>query len=163
MDLEAAGRGSGGGLGTTDQRAVTEDEVDVADGDGVTVGEHRGVDAHTVDEGAVDAAVVADLGARRVVDQGGVVTRGQHVGDDDVVVGRAADLDRTGRRVRRPARPQDLEHAGREVAVALERGAAAGPITVTDSIAGAEMGCWTGTGRDGLWRGAGAARGADPG
>ena len=99
-----------------------EHQVDVADRDGVAVVQHRRLDARTVDERAVDAAVVADLGAAGRGHQGRVVARRQHVGDDDVVVGGAADLDRARRRLAEPARPQDLQHARREVALARARG-----------------------------------------
>ena len=80
------------------------------------------VHPRTVDEGPVDAAVVADLRAACAVrDQGRVVTRCENVRDDDVVVGVAADLDRPGGRIGGVVRLQDLEHARREVALARAR------------------------------------------
>ena len=63
VHLQAAGAGRG--FGAADQGAVGEDQVDVADGDHVALAEHRGADPDTVDEGAVDAVGVADLGAQR--------------------------------------------------------------------------------------------------
>ncbi len=74
------------------------------------------LDPDAVDERAVDASVVADLGAGGGGHQRGVVARGQHVGDDDVVVGGAADLDRAAAVPRRHAPAQDPEHARRQVA-----------------------------------------------
>ena len=69
-----------------------------------------------VDEGAVDAAVVMDLRAVGRRNQGGVVARSQHLGNDDVVVVGPADLDRARHRVHgRFARPQDLHHRGGDV------------------------------------------------
>ena len=123
VHLEAAGAGGGVGLGAAGQRAAREHQVDVADRDGVAVAQHRRVDARAVDERAVDAAVVADLGSAGRGHQGRVMTRRQHVGDDDVVVGGAADLDGArGARCGGSARPQDLQHARREVALARARG-----------------------------------------
>ena len=127
VHFQAAGRRGGGGLGAPDQCAVPEDQVNVADGDRVAVGEQLRLDAGAVDERAVDAAVVADLGAGARRDQGRVVTGGQHVGDDDVVVAGAADLHRTRRYLRRPAGTQDLEHAGGDVAVTAGAGRRGGP------------------------------------
>ena len=63
MHVQAAGAAGRGGLGATDQGAAVEHQVDVADGDGVAVVQDGAFDARTVDERAVDAAVVADLGA----------------------------------------------------------------------------------------------------
>ncbi len=101
--VEPAGSGGRRGLGAPHQRAAGEHQVDVADGDHVTVAQQRGVHPGAVDEGAVDAAVVDDLRPARGRDQGGVVPRGQHVGDDDVVVGGAADRQRPRRRRSRRA------------------------------------------------------------
>ena len=94
------------------------------------------LDARSVDERPVDAAVVADLGARGGRHQGRVVARREHVGDDDVVVGVAADLDRARRResAGRPGRRIFSMLVAR--LPSLERGAAIGPIAVTDSSAG---------------------------
>ena len=96
----------------------------------------------TVDEGPVDAAVVADLGARAPVHQRRVVARRQHVGDDDVVVGVAADLDRArrGASAGRPGRRIFSMLVAR--LPSLERGAAVGPIAVTDSRAGCDSAGW---------------------
>ena len=115
--VQTAGGGVGGGLGAAGQRAAVEHQVDVADRDGVAIAEQRGVDTGAVDECAVDAAVVADLGPGRGGHQRGVVSRGQHIGDDDVVVARSTDLRRPGGCLCGPARPQDPQHAGRDVAV----------------------------------------------
>ena len=60
-------------LVTASECAVTEYEVDVADRDDVAVVQHRRLDPGPVDEGAVDAAVVPDLGAVGRRDQSGVV------------------------------------------------------------------------------------------
>ena len=121
--VQTAGGGVGGGFGTAGQGAAVEHQVDVADRDGVAVVEQRGGDTGAVDECAVDAAVVADLGSGSGGHQRGVVSRGQHIGDDDVVVARSTDLRRPGRCLCGPARPQDPQHAGRDVAV---RGAGCG-------------------------------------
>ena len=121
VHVEAAGAGGRLGLGAPGQRAAGEHQVDIADRDGVAVVQQRRLDARAVDERAVDAAVVADLGAAGRGHQRGVVARGQHVGDDDVVVGGATDLDRARRHLGGPARPQDLQHARREVALARAR------------------------------------------
>ena len=61
--LQAAGAGRG--FGAADQVAAGEDQVDVADRDHVALVEHRRSDPDAVDEGAVDAVRVADLGAER--------------------------------------------------------------------------------------------------
>ena len=124
------------GLGAPDQRATAEHQVDVADGDGVAVVQDRGFDARAVDEGAVDAAVVADLGAAGGRDQRRVVARRQHIGDDDVVVGVAADLDRPGQARRRAGPAAGSSACSSRGCPRCERGAAAGPIAVTDSSAG---------------------------
>ncbi len=79
-------------LAAGDQGAVAEHQVGVADGDHVAVGQDRRPDPGPVDERPVDAAV-ADLGADRREHQRRVLTRGQHVGDDDVVLVGAADGD----------------------------------------------------------------------
>ena len=98
VDLQAAGAGRG--FGAADQVAVGEDEVDVADRDHVALVQHRRADADAVDEGAVDAVCVPDLGAERRVDQERVMTRSQHILDHDVVVVGATDRRRTRRLVR---------------------------------------------------------------
>ena len=118
VHLEAAGFGGRGRLGATGQRAAREHQVDVADRDGIAVAQHRRVDAGAVDERAVDAAVVPDLGSAGRGQQGRVMTRREDVGHDDVVIGCAADLDGArGARCDGLARPQDLQHARREVAL----------------------------------------------
>ena len=61
-------------FGATDQVAVGEHQVDVADGDHVAFAQHRRPDPDTVDEGAVDAVCVADLGAQRGLGQKRVMT-----------------------------------------------------------------------------------------
>ena len=115
VDLQAAGAGRG--FGAADQVAVGEDEVDVADRDHVALVQHRRADAHAVDEGAVDAVCVPDLGAERRVDQECVMTRRQHVLDHDVVVVGATDRRRTRRLVRSERAGQDrLDHLGGQVA-----------------------------------------------
>ncbi len=121
VHFESAGAGRRLGLGAPHQCAAAEHQVDVADRDGVAVVQHRRIDTCTVDECAVDAAVVADLRAARAGQQGRVVTGRQHVGDHDVVVGGAADLDRARRHVGGSPRPQDLQHARREIALARAR------------------------------------------
>jgi hypothetical protein len=102
-------------VGATGQGATGEQQVDIADCDYIAVVQHRSLDTMTVDERAVDTAGVADFGPAGQRRQGGVVARRQDVGNDDVVVGRATDLDRAGRGFYGPSRPQDLEHAGCQV------------------------------------------------
>ena len=70
------------------------------------------------------------------------MTSGEHVGHDDVVIGGAADLDGA----RGPAAGAGLP--GRRIFSMLvarlpspARGAAVGPIAVTDSSAGCDIGC----------------------
>ncbi len=60
-------------FGAADQGAVAEHQVDVADGDHVAVGQDRRSDPDPVDECAVDAVRVPDLGAQRSQGQERVV------------------------------------------------------------------------------------------
>ena len=55
------------------QGSAGEDQVDVADGDDVAVGEKRRLHPVAVDECPVDRPVVGDLGSTRGRDQGGVM------------------------------------------------------------------------------------------
>jgi hypothetical protein len=109
VDFQAAGAGRG--FGAADQVAAGEDQVDVADGDHVALVEHRRADAHAIDERAVDAAGVPDLGAEWRLNQKRVMTRSQHVLNHDVVVVGATDGGRSGRLVRCEGSGQDrLDH-----------------------------------------------------
>ena len=144
VHLEAAGAGRG--LGAPDQGAAGEDQVDVSDCDDVALGQHRRPDPDAVDEGAVDAVRVADLGAQRRLDQERVVARRQDVLDDDVVVGGPADRLRAGRFLQRArtAKAKRLEHLGRQVRHLGRFGSAPGDIWVFggDGPTGADIcGC----------------------
>ena len=94
-NVQSAGSGGRRRLGPPRQRGAVEDQVDVADGDHIARIEQGRVHPVAVDEGAVDGPVVGELGPARGRDQGGVMARGQHVGDDDVVVGGPPDGQRS--------------------------------------------------------------------
>ncbi len=95
FDLQAAA--AGGRPGAADQGAAGEHQVDVADGDDVAVAQDRRTHPDPVDEGAVDAVRVTDLGAQRCQGQECVMSRRQNVRDDDVFIGGPANGDRAGR------------------------------------------------------------------